>query len=208
MFSKRTNWPLEKNELIVRLEALRQEGKRIIDLTESNPTRCAITYPDSKILRPLSDCGNLRYEPLPYGSPHARQTLAAYYRKKGFEVDVGKVFLVSSTSEAYAFLFRLLLNPTERILVPSPSYPLFQYLADLNDVAVDSYPLVYKNHWSIDLQSLKKNIQHKTRAIILVNPNNPTGSFIKKEELAEINKLALHYHVSIICDEVFSDYCF
>ena len=208
MFSQRTGWSLSSNQLIARLTTLQNEGKPIIDLTESNPTRCGISYPQDEILSVFHDTKNIIYEPSSQGIVEARRAICGYYKEKSFDISSERIFLTASTSEGYSFLFRLLLNPHDHILVPRPSYPLFEYLANLNDVAIDNYSLVYEDGWDIDMDSLEKSVSSQTRAIVLVNPNNPTGSFVKREEIAQINRMCQKYNLAIICDEVFLDYPF
>lgn len=212
-FAKRTDWEMTQNELICRLDEARKDGREIIDLTESNPTRCQFLYPKEKILKKLSSPRNILYDPSPMGNLSARQAISQYYKNKSLKVLPGQIFLSASTSEAYTFLFRLLANPMERILFPRPSYPLFEFLVGLNDIKMDTYPLLYDHRpglgqWSLDLPALTQEIQSTTRAIVLVNPNNPTGSFIKKEELEELNKICANHHIALISDEVFLDYQF
>jgi len=208
MFSQRTNWSFDTNPLMARLKAIRDQGEKILDLTESNPTACGFKYPTEKILTALANPKNMSYEPCPRGSLASREAIVSYYQKKGFLVNPEKVFFTASTSEAYAFLFRLLLNPGEKILVPRPSYPLFEFLAQLNDVEMDFYSLVYDGKWSIDLKALSQAVTSQHKAVLLVNPNNPTGSYIKEKELKELNAICQRHSLAIISDEVFSDYRF
>ena len=140
--------------------------------------------------------------------PKARKAVNRYYQKRDLNVPLDRILLTASTSEAYSYLFRLLLNPDEGILVPRPSYPLFEFLAQLSDCEINYYPLIYKKNWQIDLEALKNAMTSKTRAIVIVNPNNPTGSFLKREELLEINRFCENKDIAIICDEVFLDYSF
>ncbi len=184
---------------------MRARGKEVLDLTESNPTRCGFSYSPS-VLSAFNDPDNLIYDPVSQGSPKARQAVVGYYAAKGLSVNADDIVLTSSTSEAYAFLLRLLLNPGEKVLVPRPSYPLFQFLLELNDVAYAQYPLVYDGAWRLDQQALQDAVDGKTRAIILVNPNNPTGSYVQKAELDFLNGLCLQHSLSLISDEVFTDY--
>ncbi|MDD3374547.1 MAG: pyridoxal phosphate-dependent aminotransferase [Candidatus Omnitrophica bacterium] len=208
MFSKRTEWSLEKNPLTLLFEDLKNKNHAIFDLTISNPTKCAIDYPQDQILQALCDNKNIFYDPASFGSLAARKTVASNSRQSEFLIDPDQVILTSSTSEAYSFLFRLLLNPDEHILLPRPSYPLFEFLANLNDVEVDFYPFVYDEEWKIDCDALEGLIKGTTKAIVLVNPNNPTGSFVKPAELKKINQICKENNISIICDEVFLDYGF
>ncbi len=208
MFSKRTNWPLSSNRIAQTLDQLKKTGVPIVDLTESNPTRCGFIYPSTKVLQPLAADRNLRYDPQPQGSLESREAIARYYKKQGCEVAPERIFLTASTSEAYSYLFRLLADAGEEVLFPRPSYPLFQFLGDLNDVTLRHYSLEYSQRWRIDLTSLEEAAGPKTKAVVLVNPNNPTGSFIKKDELSALNRICRAKNVPIISDEVFADFAF
>ena len=206
MFSRRTDWSFEKNPLTLCLEDLKQEHIKVFDLTESNPTAAGIRYPDSVLRRTLAKKENLLYEPQPFGSLKAREAICQMYQKQRIAVVPSQVILTSSTSEAYSFLFRLLLDPDDAVLFPRPSYPLFDFLSQLNDANIDRYPLNYTTRWEMDLQALQSAVTRKTKAIVLVNPNNPTGSFVTRAELAAINPLCRTSDMAIICDEVFADY--
>ncbi|MBI5415716.1 MAG: pyridoxal phosphate-dependent aminotransferase, partial [Candidatus Omnitrophica bacterium] len=207
-FSHRTNWPLSSNRIAKVLDQLKKANISFIDLTESNPTRCGFGYPSGRILRPLASDKNLRYEPQPQGSLEAREAVSRYYREQGHEVAVERIFLTASTSEAYSCLFRLLVDAGQEVLFPRPSYPLFQFLGDLNDVALNYYPLAYTDHWHIDFAQMEGCIQPATKAVVLVNPNNPTGSFIKKDELSALNRICRAKNIPVISDEVFADFAF
>ena len=208
MFSRRTNWPLSSNRIAQALEQFKKANVPIIDLTESNPTRCGFAYPFQEILLPLAFDKNLCYEPQPQGSLEAREAVARYYKQQGRDVPVERIFLTASTSEAYSYLFRLLVDAGQEVLFPRPSYPLFQFLGDLNDVALNYYPLVFTGHWHMDFPQLEGCIHPATKAVVLVNPNNPTGSFIKNDELSILNRICRAKNVPIICDEVFADFAF
>lgn len=208
MFSNRTSWSLEKNPLTHLYEDLKSQNCDILDLTVSNSTKCHIEYLEKEILNPLLSKENILYQPVSSGLMSARKSVASIYKKSGTSVDPSCIVLTSSTSEAYSFLFRLLLNEGDHVLLPRPSYPLFEFLANLNDVKADFYSLTYDQEWKIDFKKLEALIGEKTRAIVLVNPNNPTGSFILPEELKEINRICKKHNICIICDEVFFDYDF
>ncbi len=208
MLAARTNWKFHPNQLTLRLKALRESGVQVLDLSESNPTRCQFEYLNTALLSPLANPKNLSYEPNPKGTLEARRAIQNYYREKNIWVDSEQIFLTAGTSEAYSLLFRLFVNPGERVLIPHPSYPLFNFLADLNDAQLDFYRLAYDNGWHINLESLKNACDSKTKAIVLVHPNNPTGSFVKRKELGEIVKLAQEKSMILISDEVFLDYSF
>ena len=202
-FSSRLRWDLAPNSLTRLLDERRSAGAAILDLTESNPTAAGFAYPSGQILAALSDPRSLRYQPSAAGMPSARAAVSEYYSGR---VDPSRILLTASTSEAYAFVFKLLADPGDEILVPRPSYPLFDFLAALEAVRVVQYPLVYHGSWTIDLDALARSITPRTRAIVLVNPNNPTGSFLKQSELPELIALCHDHSLAIISDEVFSDY--
>jgi hypothetical protein len=205
-FARRTGWPLNTNPFMARLERLKKQGVSVLDLTESNPTRCRFQYPAGEITGAFNNDANMIYEPSARGMLPAREAVVSYYRRKNLSVDPENIFLTSSTSEGYSFLFRLLCDPGQDVLVPSPSYPLFELLTDINDIRIVPYPLVYREGWSVDAQALEKAVTAQSKAVIVVNPNNPTGSFLKKNELTAINRLCRERGMAFICDEVFSDY--
>jgi alanine-synthesizing transaminase len=207
MFSTRTNWKLTRNRLTDALEETKASGAHIADLTISNPTRAGLHYDQQAILQSLASPNSLDYDPQPKGLPAARAGVAAYYRDQHqTTVDIDRLILATSTSEGYSFVFRLLCNPGDEILVPKPSYPLFEFLADLEDVKLVPYPLLYDHGWQIDFHSLQSAVSNRTRAVVVVHPNNPTGSFVHCDEQAELNRICHEYSVAIIADEVFLDY--
>lgn len=208
MFSSRLHWDLRPNRIAQALERIRGAGTTILDLTESNPTRAGILYPESEILSAFGDPRSLVYEPTPAGSAAAREAVAEYYAARGASVGPGRIQLTASTSESYAWLFKLLANPGDEVLVPRPSYPLFDFLAQMEAVRVVQYPLVYHDGWSIDLDALVRSVTDRARAIILVNPNNPTGSFVKRREVETLVELCRERGIALISDEVFADYAF
>jgi len=211
LFSSRFKWNLQTNRLSLLLEEKRRRGERILDLTESNPTAAGFNYPADNILPALAQAQALHYEPNPRGLLAARQAVAEYYRQRGREIDVERIHLTTGTSEAYAFLFKLLTNAGDNVLVPQPSYPLFDFLAGFEGVELAPYRLVYhqkQEEWRIDFDSMVDAISRQTRAIILVNPNNPTGSFLKRDELAKLIQIGIEHQLALIVDEVFSDYVF
>ena len=207
MFSSRFHWDFRPNRLTAALAELRRSGAQVLDLTESNPTRAGLRYPPG-LLDAFDDPRALVYEPSPVGAPAAREAVSAYYAARGIAVDPGRILLTASTSEAYAYLFKLLADPGDQALVPRPSYPLFEYLANMESVEVKQYPLAYHGAWSIELGALEAAITPRTRAVALVNPNNPTGSYVKREELAALVRLCAARDIALISDEVFSDYSF
>ncbi|HLG97925.1 MAG TPA: pyridoxal phosphate-dependent aminotransferase [Bryobacteraceae bacterium] len=201
MFSSRLNWGAPENPLAKLLQRKRSLGDPILDLTESNPTAAGFTYPAS-LLAALADPRSLRYEPHPAGLASARAAVANYYGT----VSPARVLLTASTSEGYAYLFKLLADPGDEVLVPRPSYPLFEFLAELDSVRAVQYPLTYEGRWWIDFDALRNSITPRTRALVLVNPNNPTGSFLKRSELNQLIAVCAEHRLAIISDEVFSDY--
>src|SRR6266446_452943 len=206
MFADRTNWNLAGNRLSEALARHRAGGKRLFDLTASNPTECGFEYDSEAILAALRNPAALRYEPNPKGLEVARLGVTEYYSARGTMVSAADIVLTTSTSEAYSFVFRLLCNPGDELLIPAPSYPLFGFLADIQDVKLVRYPLVYDHGWQIDFHSLQQAITPRTRGVIVVNPNNPTGHFVKEKELAKLNELCAARGMALIADEVFLDF--
>lgn len=206
VFAKRTNWNLARNRLSEALERHRASRKALLDLTASNPTECGFEYDDAAILRALGDRAALRYEPDPKGLLAAREAVAGYYAGRGDDVDVDDIVMTTSTSEAYSFAFKLLCNPGDELLIPSPSYPLFDFLAGIQDVKLARYPLVYDHGWQIDFASLDRAITTRTRGIIVVHPNNPTGHYAKPSDFAQLNEICAPRGLAIITDEVFLDF--
>ena len=230
MFAKRTNWPLEPNRLARALEEQRRSGKPLIDLTASNPTTCGFAYPDGEILDALRDARALEYQPESKGLLSARMAVAEYYsarpafadaanRSDGVDrgvsaarrgaanrVDPERIVLTSGTSEAYTHVFRLLCEPGDEILVTAPSYPLLEFLADLADVRLVPYPLLYDHGWQIDFAGLRAALTPRSRAVVVVHPNNPTGSFVKPREAAELAEICAARGMAVVADEVFLDY--
>ncbi|MCL5742868.1 MAG: pyridoxal phosphate-dependent aminotransferase [Acidobacteria bacterium] len=206
MFSSRIHWDLRPNRLSEVLEQRRRSGAKILDLTESNPTLAGLAYAADEILPALSDMRSLFYHPAPRGLEQSREAVCGYYASRGVAVEPGRVLLTTSTSESYAQLFKLLADPGDEVLVPRPSYPLFEFLATLESVRIVHYRLAYDGQWHIDFDSITRALTSRTRAIILVNPNNPTGSFLKTDELERLIALANERRIAIISDEVFADY--
>jgi alanine-synthesizing transaminase len=206
MFSKRTNWNLEENAYTRALRRHREAGKRILDLAASNPTTCGFQYDEASILDVLRDPASLHYEPEPKGKPAARAAVARYYADKGVDADPEHLILTTGTSEAYSFLFRLLCEPGDEVLIAHPSYPLFDFLATIQDVKLRPFQIVYDHGWQIDFDSLQKEIGSRTRAIVVVHPNNPTGHFVAANEAAELSAICAKHDLTLIVDEVFLDY--
>ena len=204
MFSRRTNWDRQPNRLTELLEDRRASGKPVYDLTISNPTELGIDYPERELLAALSNPQALRYRPEPRGLLSAREVICRYYREKELRVDPSNVFLTAGTSESYSLIFKLLCNAGEGVLVPRPSYPLFDYLAQVNDVKLSHYHLRYHDsEWRLDID---RESAEGAKAIVIVNPHNPTGAFLKRPEHQEIAGMAKENGPALIVDEVFLDY--
>ena len=204
-FSQRTGWNTEESELARACRLRREARLPIADLTASNPTRCGLCYPAS-LLAALADPRALDYDPQPRGLPAAREAVCRYYAGHGVVLAPSQIVLTTSTSEAYSFLFRLLLDAGDEILVPQPGYPLFDFLAALDDVRIAPVSLVYHDGWQIDPEGLRRAVTPRTRAIVVVHPNNPTGHFTKPWEARELAKICREHGLSLIVDEVFLDY--
>jgi alanine-synthesizing transaminase len=226
-FARRTNWELYPNRFAEALSAHRAAGKELLDLTASNPPDAELKYEADAILSAFRNPKSLEYHPEPKGLLSAREAVAAYYAevaqragagcarnnrrvaggtKAGGGVDPERIVLTTSTSEAYTYTFRLLCDPGDEVLIPTPSYPLFEYLAGLQDVKLIPYPLFYDHGWHTDFHVLRQAIGPRTRAIILVNPNNPTGSYVGEREREELNAICREHNLALIVDEVFLDY--
>jgi alanine-synthesizing transaminase len=206
MFAERTNWNLAPNRLSEALATHLAAGKRLYDLSASNPTEVGFTVNADALLHALQNPASLTYVPDPKGIVRARQAVAEYYADRGEQVSAEDVILTASTSEAYSFVFRTLCSPGDELLVPAPSYPLFGFLADIHDVRLVHYPLIYDHGWQIDFHALEGAITPRTRGIIVVNPNNPTGHYVKPEELATLNEICSARDLALIADEVFLDF--
>jgi alanine-synthesizing transaminase len=206
MFASRTNWNLKPNRLAEALEQHKSSGRRLLDLSASNPTECGFKYDSAAIMRSLCAPASLQYHPDPKGLKSARMAVSNYYAENGEQVSIDDLILTASTSEAYSFIFRLLCNPGDELLIPTPGYPLFDFLADVNDVKLTRYPLFYDHGWHIDTHALRQAVTPRTRGIIVVHPNNPTGHFTKQEEVAQLNQICSANQMAIIADEVFLDF--
>ncbi len=206
MFSHRTDWKLSPNRFTQAQQELRAAGREVFDLTISNPTKAELHYDPETILQALVNPLAMDYDPQPKGLRSAREAVAGYYGKQHNDIDPESIVLTTSTSEGYSYVFRLLCNVQDEILVPKPSYPLFEFLADLQDVKLVPYPLLYDHGWQIDFPSLYKAVSHRTRAVVVVHPNNPTGSFVADKERSVLNQFCREYNLALVADEVFLDY--
>jgi alanine-synthesizing transaminase len=208
MFSDRTNWRLAKNRLTEALDEARASGAKVLDLTVSNPTRVGLEYDSAAILKSLASPRALDYDPQAKGLREACGAVASYYQKDHGvrDLDAEHIILTTSTSEGYSYVFRLLCNAGDELLVPKPSYPLFEFLADLEDVKLVPYPLIYDHGWQMDFPSLEKAVTERTRGVVVVHPNNPTGSYVKAGEAEALNAFCRAHGLALIVDEVFLDY--
>jgi alanine-synthesizing transaminase len=207
MFSNRTNWKLTRNRLTEALDEVRSSVALVLDLTISNPTRAGLHYETAHLLQALSSPQAMDYDPQPKGLPSAREAVADYYQTQHrIHLDSERLILTTSTSEGYSFVLRLLCNPGDELLVPKPSYPLFEFLADLQDVKLVPYPLIYDHGWQMDFPSLLKVVTEHTRGVVVVHPNNPTGSYVHAPERESLNRFCREHGLALIADEVFLDY--
>lgn len=206
MFSNRTQWNLAENRVSKSLARVRAARRPLLDLTASNPTECGFKYDGAAILKAFINPAALKYHPDPRGLLSARHAVCEYYAARGEHVAAEDLLLTTSTSESYSFAFRLLCNPGDEFLVPTPSYPLFDFLADIQDVTLVRYPLFYDHGWHIDFHALERAITSRTRGVIVVHPNNPTGHFLKPGELEKLNTICSGRDLAIVADEVFLDF--
>jgi len=205
MFSTRVPSDLGSNRLTRAVAAARASGSALIDLTQSNPTRAGFEYPDY-LLSALADARGLKYEPAPFGLLAARQAVSRDYARRGVTVAPDRIALTASTSESYSLLFKLLADAGDEVLAPRPSYPLFEHLARLDAVTLRPYELEYHHGWSVDVDGLERAITERTRVLLLVSPNNPTGSFVTRQELKRLEAVCAERGIAIVADEVFADY--
>ena len=218
MFAERTNWHLAQNRLTEAVEAARAGQGKLLDLTVSNPTRVGLHYDEAAILAALNSPEALDYDPQAKGLLSAREAVARYYFERSrlgerdfasdvsATVDPERIVLTTSTSEGYSYVFRLLCDAGDELLVPKPSYPLFEFLADLQDVKLVPYPLLYDHGWQMDFPSLEKAVTERTRGVVVVHPNNPTGSHVHTAEREPLNAFCRAHGLALIVDEVFLDY--
>ena len=208
MFSKRTDWKLQENAYTRALRLYQQSAKPILDLTASNPTTCGFHYDQAAILDAMQDRAALQYDPDPKGIAPARAAVAAYYGEMHprAAVDRENLMLTTGTSEAYSFLFRLLCEPGDEIAIAQPSYPLFDFLAAIQDVKLRPFRLLYDYGWQIDFHALQEAVSPQTRAILLVHPNNPTGHFVRRDEADRLQSICAERRMALVVDEVFLDY--
>lgn len=205
MFSNRLPANLATTRLSDAIQQYRRSGRPLIDLSESNPTRAGFDYPPD-LFAPLADPRAFSYAPSPFGLLEARRAVAAEYGRQGLDISANRIVLTASTSEAYSLLFKVLADAGDEVLIPRPSYPLFEHLTRLDAVVPRPYDLDYHGRWTIDLAGVERAITSRTRAILVVSPNNPTGSFLRRDEADGLIALAARYQLAIIADEVFAEY--
>ena len=209
MFSSRMRHATHRNQFAIALAARRAAGLPIVDLTMSNPTRAGFVYP-AGLLQPLTQDRALCYEPEPFGLPSARQAVSGDFQRRGVDVEPDHTVLTASTSEAYSLLFKLLCDPGDIVLAPRPSYPLIEHLTELDAVALEHYSLEFRGRWTVDIDGLQEILkaqrERPIRAIIMISPNNPTGSVVTNSELRALASLARQHDLALISDEVFADY--
>jgi aspartate/methionine/tyrosine aminotransferase len=206
MFSQRTGWNLAANRFAMAAERRRASGERLLDLTASNPTQAGFRYQKAAILKALAQAKALEYHPEARGLAVAREAVCGYYRERGESVEASRIVLTTSTSEGYSFAFRLLCDPGDEVLVPAPSYPLLEFLAGIQDVRLVPYCLFYDHGWHMDVRGLAEKVSRRTRALAVVHPNNPTGSFVKPGEADELAAVCAEHGLALIADEVFLDF--
>ena len=207
MFSRRTAWKLTPNDFTEAQKEMAAAGREVLDLTISNPTRAGLRYDVESVLKSLANPKALDYDPQSKGLRSAREAVATYYRDRhALDIDPESLVLTTSTSEGYSYVFRLLCNPSDEVLVPKPSYPLFEFLADLQDVKLVPYPLIYDHGWQLDFSSIHRAATDQTRAVVVVHPNNPTGSYVSEADRSALFELCRERNLWLIVDEVFLDY--
>jgi hypothetical protein len=206
VYSRRLSWSSPLNSYSSQIAELRRNGARLLDLTSSNPSACRFRYPHERIASAFRNITDFDYQPDAFGEPRAREAVRAYYSARKLDLDCDRILLTASTSEAYGHLFKFLCDPEDEILIPLPSYPLFEYLASLESVRTVPYSVRYDGSWHIDFHGLESRITERTKGIVVVNPNNPTGSFLKHEETDRLFDIAKRRGLVLIADEVFFDY--
>ncbi|HEY6446811.1 MAG TPA: pyridoxal phosphate-dependent aminotransferase [Acidobacteriaceae bacterium] len=203
-FSARAGWDLGETRLARALRERRRAAREILDLTASNPTQCGFAYDEARILAALGDARAMTYDPDPRGMRRAREAVCGYYAERGARVEPEQVYLTTGTSEGYSWLFRLLCDAGDEVLIAQPSYPLFDFLAQIEDVRLVPYPLLYDYGWQIDLVGLRQRVTERTRAMVVVHPNNPTGHWTR--ERGELEGLCAEFGLALVVDEVFLDF--
>lgn len=205
-FSDRTGWDLAPNALGQSLARARASGRQLIDLTASNPTRCGLSFGAEEMVAELGHARGVAYVPDAHGHPDALVAVSAYYAERDLQVPASTITLTASTSEAYGWLFKLLTNPGDNVLVPTPSYPLFGFFGDLECVSLQSYELLREEGYRVDRAGLEASIDARTRAILVVHPNNPTGTFTRRDDARFLVELCQARGLALIVDEVFGDF--
>lgn len=202
-FSNRTAWEFGPNALTLAVAARRQKGEPVLDWTLSNPTHCGFPYAESELLAALASPAGLRYAPDPQGLRESREAISAWYRRLGIVLDPDSLFLTSGSSESYSWLFRLLCDEGDEVLIPKPGYPLFDDLARLSDVHLVPYRCRYDGLWHLDLETVRRGLSPRTRAIVVIHPHNPTGNYLSEGEREGLSRIAKDHDLALIADEVF-----
>ncbi len=202
-FSNRTGWDFGPNELTLAVSGRRGRGERILDWTLSNPTLCGFPYEEGEIRAALASPASLRYEPDPQGLLEGRKAVSTWYARRGTALNSGSIVLTAGSSEAYSWLFRLLCDAGDNVLIPKPGYPLFDDLARLNDVRLVPYRLRYDGLWHVDLETIRRGVSERSRAIVVIHPNNPTGNYLSPAERVWLCRFAAERSLALIADEVF-----
>jgi alanine-synthesizing transaminase len=207
MFSRRVDWSIAPNRLTLALRSRRARGEELLDLTRTNPTAAALPYPLDALSAILARHAGAPYDPSPLGLVSARAAVAEHLSScRGHKVDADDVVLTASTSEAYSFLFKLLTDPGDAVAIATPGYPLLEHLAALEHVHLRRFPLRFEKRWELDPADLSVAVDGHTRAIAVVHPNNPTGSYLLEGEQRDVAAIALRSGAAVISDEVFYDY--
>jgi hypothetical protein len=206
-FSRRTGWDRRPNDLAQLSSDAARAGRTLLDLTESNPTRAGFAWPPEALAQALSNPASVRHEPDPRGLPAAREAVVAWHSRRGVPIRADRTFLLASTSEAYAHVFKLLCDPGDAVMVPQPSYPLFDFLAALESVTIAPYRLrLEASGWRLDVEALAAALPERARAVVVVHPNNPTGSLLSGAEAASLGRLCAERGLAVVSDEVFAEF--
>jgi alanine-synthesizing transaminase len=207
-FSNRFSFQDGENEFAEILSEYKSQNVFYIDLTTSNPTQAGFQYPSEAIRHSFQTADLITYLPDPQGDKKARDTIREYYKSKGIEIESEDLFLVSSSSEAYSYLFKLFCDAGDSILIPAPGYPLFEFLSVMEGLRTISYYTKKENLWKLQISDLEPTNLARSKLLLIVSPNNPTGSIFTAADFESIKELLINYNIPLIIDEVFSDYVY